>query len=47
MLVNVPGDGSDDWPYRWSLDLEVMHYEATAVYPAGVLTARIETWLRN
>lgn len=46
-LPSAPGDGTDDWSFRYSMDFEVKHIEAAAVYPAAELMAVIETWIRN
>lgn len=41
-----PGNATDDWPFRYSMDFEVKHIEAAAIYPVELLTARITTRLR-
>lgn len=46
MLPLPPGNATDEWPYNYSMDIEVKHIEAAAIYPINVLTARITTRLR-
>jgi hypothetical protein len=47
VLVTPPGNASDDWPCRYSMDLEVKHNEATAIYPVAELKAAISAKPRS